>query len=363
MAGGGGTRLWPASREGRPKPLIPHLPAPDATLLGSTYLRLDRIATPEQIYVVTSQDFAHLVRKALPALPTENILIEPASRNTAPCVAFALGEIERIAAARSRARPDSLAILPADHFVDDVVAFQTAILRAFEISEIRQRVVTLGVQPTYPETGFGYIECSEDADTDPITPPGLPFFRSQSFIEKPELQRAKALVADGRHLWNAGIFIATFDTFERAFLEYAPDIWHQSRRASEELEQFSERFTTILSIPIDKAVMEKLDELFVIPIDVGWSDVGNWGSVSDILDKDEAQNASFEGDLARSVLLDCEQCIVWNEDATIAAVGVQGLAIIASGGHILVCPRERAQDVRMVAEALLQSRRSRPKQG
>ena len=363
MAGGSGTRLWPASHAARPKPLIEHLPHPDATLLGSTVARLGPLVANEHIFVVTTNDHYDAVARALPDVPAANLIREPQPRNTAPCIAFACAHIrarllDDPATPPLSAEELEIVVLPADHFVDNVEAFRKCVVAAGIHARKHQLIATLGITPTYPETGYGYIEQGEavaaiDGDAQ------VKVARVRRFVEKPDETRAIAYLAAGNYLWNAGIFIMSLAAIEHAFASCCPDLWRAfdpvraAFKAATPLEPAAiSAYSQVESEAIDTAVMEKLGELLVVPADVGWSDIGSWRSVAELLSKDLRGNASFSGKSGQNIVLDCDGCTIWNEDAVVAAVGLQGLTIISCNGSFLVCPQERAQDVRQIAEIL-----------
>jgi mannose-1-phosphate guanylyltransferase len=356
MAGGGGARLWPASSSDRPKPLIPNLAQPDATLLGSTFARLTSLVEPKHIFVVTTQDHAEGVAHALPDLDRQQIISEPQGKNTAACVALACAHLHQrfVECEGCDSSEIFLSILPADHFVSDVAEFRHCLERAWEAAQANGSIVTLGIEPSYAETGYGYIEYEHSTN-------GLKTSVAKvlRFIEKPSHERAQALIKAGHVLWNAGIFVTSLARIEREFQAQCPRLWAElepvraALRDNKGLQEATAlAYEHLPALPIDTAIMENAEGLMVVPADVGWSDVGNWRSVSSLLAKDDRGNASFESNAGRNVLIDCDKCTIWNEEATVAVLGLTNIAIIVSKGAVLVCPQDRAQDVRWIAETL-----------
>lgn len=361
MAGGSGTRLWPASTPERPKHLLGL--APDApSLLAATLERAATWAPPERTYVITTADQRAALLAALPRLSPAQLLVEPRGRNTAACVAHGLVAIDaRLRAAgegdEARARAVVLA-LPADHHVRDRPAFERAILAAADEAARDRVIVTLGITPTHADTGYGYIERDDRPISDNIFP-------VRRFVEKPDAARAAEFLATGRFLWNAGVFALPVAPALAALAAHAPAIAaafapYAAALAAGDPDAaaaaLSRAYDEVPRLPIDIALMEKLDDLRVVPVQAGWDDLGSWAAVHAVAPHDAAGNALLTG--ARPVhALDAEGTLVWSDDAEVAVIGVRGLAVIASGGKVLVCPLDRAQEVRAIAERSAAARR------
>jgi mannose-1-phosphate guanylyltransferase len=340
MAGGSGTRFWPASRRARPKQFLPI--SGGRTMIAETCARLAGLVPWEQVLVVTAESQAALVRDALPELPPENVLAEPAARNTAPCVGFAADVIER------RAGDAVQVVLPADHVIRPVEAFQRTLLAAAEEAAASHALVIFGVRPDYPATGYGYIEAGAVlARRD-----GIDVQAVQRFVEKPERARAEAFVAGGRHLWNSGMFVWSSTTIRAALRQHAPEISRGFERVRQG-EPLARVYPTLPNVAIDVAVLEKAANVRMLAIDYTWSDVGSWAALPEIHARDGQGNFPVLAGGARLVVEDARGCLAYAEgDEVVALVGVQDLVVVRAGNATLVCPRERAQDVKKIVERL-----------
>jgi mannose-1-phosphate guanylyltransferase len=237
--------------------------------------------------------------------------------------------------------------LPADHFVADPAGFRSHLAAACAHAEAGDTVATLGIEPSRPDTGYGYMERAAEARANVDGDGGISAYRAVRFVEKPDLQTARGYLETGRFFWNAGIFAMPVSRIERDFARLCPDAWTALR---EETPQ--QAYANIEAAPIDVAVMERLADIVVVPADVGWSDLGSWESIAQALPRDDAGNVVRTGDKARTAVVDATNCLVWNEDATVGVLGVTGLAVVAVGGRVLVCPLDQAQRVRAVVDAL-----------
>ena len=336
MAGGGGTRLWPLSRRARPKQLLCLLS--EQTFLQACAARVEPLCGPARTIVVTTVEQAPEVRRSLPALPHGNVIAEPVGRNTAPCIGLAALELVR-------RDPDAiLAVLPADHHVADDAAFRRVVERAARAAQ--DKVVTVGIRPDRPEPGYGYIAVGDEVET------GL--FRALGFVEKPDAARARVLVDGGRHLWNSGMFFFRADRILREIARHLPALaatLNELGRALDvgDVDQAATRvWPAVQAISIDHGVMEKVDEFFVVPGEFGWSDVGSWTALGDLLPKDGEGNA-FKGDV---VAVDSRGNVAVASGKTIALLGVDDLVVVTTEDAVLVCPKGRAQDVREIVAAL-----------
>jgi mannose-1-phosphate guanylyltransferase len=366
MAGGAGTRFWPASRMLRPKQLLALGPAPRGgserserprealpaePLLAATVRRLSPLVTPDRVLVVTGAHLADATAKAVPDVPRDRILCEPAPRNTAPCIAWASATIARL-------DPEALvAVLPSDHFIEKEDDFRGVLERALA-SAAKGRVTTVGIVPTRPETGYGYIEVGDDLDGGAKS--------VVRFVEKPDRARAEQFVAGKRHLWNAGMFFFRASDMKALVERHLPELAAgvakideaaKSGGAAKEAEVVKTVFPTLPSISIDHGVMEKAAGLAVVPGDFGWNDVGSWQSAWELGEKDAHGNALAPGAIA----IDASGNLVRTLGATkkvVALVGVDDLVVVDTDDALLVLPRDRAQDVRLVIEALKAGGRS-----
>lgn len=358
MAGGGGTRLWPASWPSRPKQLIPGLPQPGATLLGATLQRLEGLVRREDVWVVTTAPQVEGIRLAAPDVPEHQILVEPIGRNTAPCVALAARHLE----ARTDDEDVTMIVLPADHHVRDVAGFRRHLEAACLHAERRDTVATLGIEPDRPETGYGYME-RDPAALPPIEGDhGVAAHRALRFVEKPDEATARAYLEAGRYAWNAGIFCMPLRRCVADFGRCVPQTWAAlapvgqavaDGASSETLaEVVSRAYASIASEPIDVAVMEKLDDIVVVPASVGWTDLGSWASMTDLGAADASGNVVLGQPDVPVELIDTTDCLVWTEGARVGVVGLKGIAVVTAGDAVLVCPIDQAQQVRDIARAM-----------
>jgi mannose-1-phosphate guanylyltransferase len=351
MAGGAGTRFWPASRRLRPKQLLALAGAGDETLLGSTVRRLSPLVSEDRVLVVTGEHLAEATARVVPGMPRAHILCEPSPRNTAPCIAWATATV-------LRQDPEALvAVLPSDHFIGDEAAFREVLGRALEAAAAG-RVTTIGIVPTRPETGYGYIEVGEAIEG----AAGKGGARSVvRFVEKPDRPRAQAFLAGKKHLWNAGMFFFRAKDMIALVQQHLPELAggiatiEEAARQGRELEVLRTVFPTLPSISIDNGVMEKASGLAVVPGSFGWNDVGSWQSAWELAPADASGNALPPGAIA----VDAQRNLVRTSGGKVVAlVGVNDLVVVETDDAILVLPRERAQDVRLVVEALKGAGRS-----
>jgi mannose-1-phosphate guanylyltransferase len=346
LSGGAGTRLWPLSRESAPKPFMP-LPDGD-TLLGKAALRAAALPNVAGLMTITNRDYYFHTRDVYTAagiaLPRLTYLLEPFGRNTAPAVA--LGALYAEAMYGSDA---TLLVLPADHLIHDVASFAVAVERAASLARAGC-LVTFGIGPTHPETGYGYIECGEALGV-------ASAFRVRRFIEKPPLADATRYLATGRHVWNSGMFCFTPAAILAAFAEHAPvvieaarNVWQALRTRGDEamLEIDPALFAAVPDISIDYAVMEKAGNVAVVRGTFDWSDVGSWQAIAALLEPDAAGNRG-QGE---RVAIDTRNTYVHAEDRVVATVGVENLVIVDTPDAVLVAHRDHVQRVREVVGEL-----------
>jgi mannose-1-phosphate guanylyltransferase len=340
LAGGGGTRLWPASRRSQPKQLLTL--GGQETLLGATFRRASGLVGAANVFVVTAEDQADAIRSSVPQLPAAQIIVEPAPRNTGPAVVLGAVAIARRAGLDAR-----IAVLPSDAYIGDEQSFLTAARTAFE--HAKSSIVTIGIKPTAPETGYGYVAPGESA--------GNGAAHVDKFVEKPDRKRAEAYLEKG-YLWNAGMF---FLTVERLLTETRTHLPALGRIADGLLDttQFEqaaeEEYVRAPSISIDFGIMEKASGIRVVPGDFGWNDVGSWSALSAVRDPDEKGNIA----VGQTIALDTENSVIYSAEGAplIAALGARDLIIVATRDAVLVSQRDQAQDVKKVVEALKQAGR------
>lgn len=339
MAGGVGSRFWPMSTTDYPKQFIDVF-GTGRTFIQMTYDRFKGVVSPDNVWVVTSEKYADIVAEQLPEIPRGNILLEPCRRNTAPCIAYVSW---RIKAKNPKA---NLVITPADHLVTDVVEFQRVIKSALGFTSETDAIVTLGMTPTRPETGYGYIQ----ADLQEPSLSNKEIFRVDSFKEKPNLETAKEYVKKKEFYWNSGIFIWNVSTIVNALRIYEPSISRIFENllpvygTDKEQEMINKNFPLCESISIDYAVMEKADEIFVFPADFGWSDVGTWGSLHTIAPVDNNGN-NVIGNNVR--LYETSNCVVHTtEEKRVVVQGLDGYIVAEKGDTLLICKLAEEQRIK-----------------
>ena len=336
MAGGSGTRFWPASRRAKPKQFLSV--ASDRPLIVETRERLEGLVPDENVLVVTGAVHADEVRRALPGLPAENVLVEPVGRNTLPCAAYAALAI------RERSENAVHVVLPADHVIRPATDFRATLIAGIEACERHEAFVTLGIEPTHPATGYGYIQKGAKSDT----VDGLPAYEVERFHEKPQLDAARDYLKSGDFLWNSGIFVWRSDSFFAGLAEHAPQLFDQVSGVS--LEALTRGYAELPALSIDVGLMEKAPKRLVLPIDYQWDDVGSWSALFDVLPA--GPNGHRRAGGVEVVSVDSSDCVVYGESGHVTALlGVEDLVVVRAGKVTLVCPRSRAEDVRrLVAE-------------
>ncbi len=340
MAGGSGTRFWPASRSDRPKQFLPI--SSDRPMIAQTFARLEGFIPTERVLVVTSASQAQLVRECLPSLPEENLLAEPEARNTAPCIALAALEIEK-------RDPDAVqVVLAADHVIEPADAFQRTVAAAAEQAASGGYLITLGIRPDHPATGYGYIRAGEEiARIDDI-----PVYQVARFVEKPDRASADSFVKSGRFYWNSGMFIWSTASILEAFRTFLPEV-HDGLRSVKTEADLARVYAGLPSTQVDKAILERTDNALMLPIDYRWNDVGSWAALDRVVEPDAQGNRASLADGAQLIAEDAENCIAYAEgDQVIALLGVSDLVVVHAGNATLVCPRERAEEVKRLVERL-----------
>jgi mannose-1-phosphate guanylyltransferase len=345
MAGGGGTRLWPASRKRRPKQFLPLLAGggndPGSTLLGATVERVQGLVPADRILVVTAADQVAEVVRTAPSVPRENIVIEPEARNTAACIGLGALEVLR------RDPAGVLAVLPSDQWVRDHAGYRATLERAIDVAR-DGAIVTIGIVPTAPETGFGYLEIGHETERGARV--------VDRFVEKPDLATAETYLRGRRHLWNSGMFVFSAKRLLEAVRLHLPELAAILDAIAAEPARTAELYPQAPSISIDYGVMEKLPrgDVFVVPGEFGWNDVGSWSALPTLRPADLHGNTAA----GEHVTVDARGNVLYAEGKTlIAAVGVEDLIIVSTGDAVLVMPKSRAQDVREVVENLKKTNR------
>lgn len=331
MAGGIGSRFWPLSTPEYPKQFIDVLGC-GRTLIQLTYDRFQGIVPNENVWVVTNAKYVDIVKEQLPNIPAENILAEPCARNTAPCIAWSGWKI------KSKDTDANIVVTPSDAVVMNPTEFQRIIKEALSYTAEHDAIVTLGIKPNRPETGYGYVHFADTVDGE--------IRKVAAFKEKPNLETAKEYLDNGNYLWNAGIFVWNVNILVKGISEFAPQIAGQLNTLSkyfdtaEEAAKTEDIFPTCEKISIDFAVMEKHPNVYTIPSEFGWSDLGNWQSLHEKLEKDINNNA-IVGNIQ---MYDSKNCVVHAEDAKKVVIqGLDGFIFSEKNGQILVCKRSEEQ--------------------
>lgn len=335
LAGGSGTRFWPASRRAHPKQLLKLLDG--QSLLRATLERQGDLVDPEHALVLTSAALSAPCQADLNELPASNFFAEPVGRNTAASVAWAAVEV-------ARRNPEAVfAVLPADHVIPDSESYRASMRAAIEVASKEDALVTFGIQPTYPATGYGYIEAAGGSDEGG-------FQEVVRFVEKPDAARAQEFLSAGNFLWNSGMFVWRAEVILEAFRAHAPDILEPIERGAS-AGDVAAVFAEAPALPVDMAILERADNVRVLPISWPWSDLGAWPSLPEVLGTDEQGNCAAGG--AELIAEDSRDCVVFSEgDERVALLGVEGLVVVRSAGVTLVCPAERAQEVRQIVDRL-----------
>lgn len=338
MAGGIGSRFWPMSTPEKPKQFIDVLGV-GKSLLQLTAERFKDICPMEQVWVVTAGKYRDMVKEQLPAIPDSNILLEPCMRNTAPCIAYVAWKIKK------KFPEANLVISPSDHIVTDIAEFSRVVCKGLEFTAGGDRILTLGMHPTRPETGYGYIK--ENKQMTGIAPE---IHEVEGFKEKPDRDTACRYLAEGGYTWNSGIFLWTVATVEKAFRQYQPDmagIFDEIESCfytPEEQACIDARFPGCEKISIDYAIMERAKNIYVFPADFGWSDLGTWGSLFEISPKDSGNNAVV-GNAVKMV--ECRDCVVHVSSAGKMVIqGLEGYIVAEQDGAFLVCKKEEEQRIK-----------------
>lgn len=343
MAGGVGSRFWPMSTPEKPKQFIDVLGI-GKSLIQLTVERFETVIPIENVWIVTSEKYKSIVREQLPEIPETQILLEPCMRNTAPCIEYVARKIY------AKYPEANLVFSPADHIVLDTNTFREVIKNSLEFTENREAILTLGMMPTRPETGYGYIKSQHTTDNRQQTLGLESIQKVEAFKEKPNLETAKSYLAEGGYFWNAGIFIwnakMVVETIARLVPELASvfDKIEPSFYTEKEQESINQYFPTCPNISIDYAVMEKSKEVFVYPANFGWSDLGTWGSLYTHLQQDENKNATVGQNIN---LVDCKNCIVHTpSERKVVIQGLDNYIIAESDNTLLICQKEKEQNIK-----------------
>jgi len=336
MAGGIGSRFWPKSRVGYPKQFLDILNT-GKSLIQWTYERFAAFIPAENIFVVTSEEYTDIVHEQLPELAFDNIVSEPSRKNTAPCIAYISFKILQ------RDPNATLIVAPADHLILDTAAFEATCTQAINFVEKSDALVTLGIKPTYPNTGYGYIQHETETVEDNV-------YKVRTFTEKPNLELAKTFILSGDFLWNAGIFIWKVSAIIDKFEQLQPEMFEvfaaekDAFNTPDEKAAIERIYPLCTSVSIDYAIMEKANNVFVIPSSFGWSDLGTWASAYDNLEKDYLGNA-VAGD--KVMVVDATQCMISaSHDKLLVLQGLDDMIIVDTTDVLLICKKEKEQEIK-----------------
>ena len=347
MAGGGGTRFWPVSRMARPKQLV-RLTGDDV-MINETIKHYDHIIGRENTFIVTNAKQAELMDKLLfDEVDRSHILVEPVQRNTAPCIIYAAMVLKKLYG-------DALmAVLPADHHIGNIREYERILELALKTAEETDRIVTIGLKPSFPSTGYGYIRFSKESAEGRAEVHEL-----LKFVEKPDKETAQGYLDSGEYLWNSGMFIWKASVILDCFRKYLPDMYasmesvFDSLRTEGEKEAIEKIYPELEKISVDYGIMERADNVYCIPADFGWNDVGSWDSLDDVFTKDPNGNV-LVGKEGFAELLECRNSVFFDEagDKLIAAIGVEDIVVAETADAILVCSKKKVQDVKNMVELL-----------
>lgn len=341
LAGGSGTRFWPLSRLGLPKQVL-NISGNDV-MINETIKRCEDIIPVENNFIVTAESqFKKVDTVMLKDVPRKNILTEPAQRNTAPCILYAALKLQKIYG------EGVMCVFPSDQYITDTPEFSRIIKKAVSLAEKSDKLITLGIKPTFPSTGYGYINFDNSEEIEGS-------FRVNEFVEKPSYDKATQYIKSGTYLWNSGIFVWKISTIIDNFKRYLPRIydkmmvWAEKIGTQDEEKVLNEVYPELQKISIDFGIMERSNEVLVFPADMGWNDVGSWDSLGAIFPPDA------DGNIIRAdhnILLDTNDCIVYSEKQLVTTMGLDNMIVVSTDDALLVCPKSKAQDVKKIVEEL-----------
>lgn len=339
MAGGIGSRFWPISRTAHPKQFIDIL-GTGKTLIQQTYDRFLKIVPKENIFILTNEIYSDLVKDQIPGIDDSRILCEPVMRNTAPCIAYGCHKIQML-------NPDAaIVVAPSDHLIVDTEEFVNSINKSLKVASENDCLITLGIKPSRPDTGYGYIQYNSNTLEED-------FFKVKTFTEKPSIELAKTFLQSGDFLWNAGIFVWSIKNILKSFQKHLPeinDIFKEGEalyNTEKETEFIQSAFTQCTNISIDYGIMEKADNVYVLPSEFGWSDLGTWASVYELSEKDYVGNAVIPSE--RVVMHDSSNCMVnVPEGKLVVLQGLHDYIVVEDNNTLLICPRNQEQEIKQI---------------
>lgn len=343
MAGGRGERFWPKSRKDLPKQFL-SLTGDGKTMIQLTVERISSLVEIEDVYIATNNDYKNLVKEQLPNLPEENILCEPVGRNTAPCIGLGAVHIAK------KYEDSIMMVLPSDHLIKNNEVFTNVLKDACTVAEQGKNLVTIGITPNYPETGYGYIKFDAERVNGNA-------YSVERFVEKPNLELAKEYLETGKYLWNSGMFIWKVSSILENMKNFLPDIYSgleeikDSIKTEKQQEVLEKVFPQFVSESIDYGIMEKASDIYILPGNFGWDDVGSWLAVERIRDVNECGNV-ISGNV---ITVDSKNNIIEGGDKLIATVGVEDMIIVDTKDATLICKKSCAGDIKKVLENLKNS--------
>jgi len=351
MAGGVGQRFWPKGNVKFPKQFL-NIENDRTSMIQASFKRLEDLVNNTNIYVVTNANYKAITKKQLPRIPDENIICEPFGRNTAPCIALTCILLKQFDPKAN------VLVIPSDHIIHDVKEFQRVVKCGLKFVNDNGGIVTLGINPTKPETGYGYIQFDNDKASS-VTPDdngdiAEPIYKVKTFAEKPNIETAKAFVESGDFLWNSGMFIFRVDTMMKEIKKSLPEIYsalvplEKAIHANDFDKRLELAYSQIKGISIDYGVMEKSSEVYTIKSHFDWSDVGSWDEIYNQKDKDADGNVK----MGRTVTINTKNCLIINDQRITATIGVEDLLIIDTDNGLLICKRGESQNVKEVVDYL-----------
>ncbi len=341
MAGGGGSRFWPLSRKNTPKQFL-NLSGNDA-MINETIKRYEGVIPLENTFIVTNKSQREMVESVLlKQVPFENILIEPQAKNTAPCILYAALVLMK------KFGDGVMCVFPSDHYITDENRFKAILEKAIQVACDTERIITIGIKPTFPSTGYGYINCNPNQDPNNGTHEVL------EFVEKPDFETAKVYLESGNYLWNSGMFVWKTSVIIENFKRFLPRIYERMQDYYQHMNDDNQKiileeiYTALPNISIDFGILERSTEVTVIPGDFGWSDIGSWDALGAVFPPDENGNIIK----ADHVGISTNNSVIYGNGRLLATVGVEGLIVVETDDAILVCRKDKAQDVKKVVELL-----------
>ena len=341
LAGGSGTRFWPMSRIKSPKQVL-NISGNDV-MINETIKRCKNIIPYENNFIVTAASQEEKIDDVmLKEVPRGNILTEPCQRNTAPCILYAALKLKKLYG------DGVMCVLSSDHYITDNAEFVRIMSKAVALAEKSDNLITLGITPTFPSTGYGYINFDNTTNTDGAFP-------VNEFVEKPSYDKAAAYVKSGNFVWNSGIFVWKISTIISNFERYLPRIydkmmeWYEYIGTDKENEKLEEIYPALQKISIDFGILERSDEVLVYPADMGWSDIGSWDALGAIFPPNQ------EGNIVRAdenALIDTTDCIIYSENQLVTTIGLNNMIVVATDDALMVCPKSKAQDVKRIVDEL-----------